>query len=94
MPSADRYPELANIEFLDDLPPDARTLGTRNPLLAAFADRLRDHPQKWARWPVDDKKKIYGIASSANRGRGCFGPQGAFEAATRSGRLYVRYVGD
>lgn len=81
------------IEWAD--PPSPRA----DPFYDEFAQALRDHPGRWAKWP-----KVYKNASSvaAIRKNIADGDRRApvpfrtdgWEAVVRQGVLYVRYVGD
>lgn len=82
------------VEFVDF--DDERTVkGQNDPALAVFADALRAHPGRWAKWP-----KPLGAASSmavrinypGRRGTRPPAPISApeFEARTSQGVLYVR----
>lgn len=86
--------EVEFVEFDDE-----RTIkGQDDPALAVFADALREHPGRWAKWP-----KQLGAASSmavrinypGRRGTRPPAPISApdFEARTSRGVLYVRYNG-
>lgn len=84
------------VEFLDELPVTARKGGGRktDKVLVEFADLLKSNPGKWAKYPKDLSKKSAGTAASTinNRKAASF-RDGKYEAATRDGVVYVKYVG-
>lgn len=94
-------PPMANAEFVSpnavfefvDEPPEP-TRG-RNPLYSAFADALRENPGRWAVWPRSFKNRSSAGVTAGNikRGRMANFPSGHFDALSRDGKLYVRFVG-
>ncbi|NKZ63036.1 hypothetical protein GTG23_02635 [Rhodococcus hoagii] len=82
------------IEFLDELP--ARSVKGNNagrpPKWKWFADELRAHPGRWAKFPDQDGVKG-GRTFQINSGRLAGFTAGEFEASVRQGVLYVRFVG-
>ena len=90
-------------EFVDELPEAVRTPRKFTPrgcepLIIEFADALRENPKQWAKYPKalslsTAKSYVSAIKTKPSRN----GPKplqgGAFEATTRKGVLYVRYVG-
>lgn len=80
------------IQFLDDLPP----LADRGPEIAEgqrkFAAALRKHPGKWAAWP-SDLPAYPGLVSAIRQGYAAPFRSG-FDAATRNGEVYVRFLGE
>ncbi len=78
-----------NIEWLTELPGVAPWLN--EPKVAAFIAALRAHQNLWAAWPnpETDTNKV----STAVRQGNTILPKGHFEAATRRGVVYLRYVG-
>lgn len=91
------------IEFVETLPP--RAAGGEqyipDPVLADFAQALRDNPGRWAKYPAADlnatQASSMGTRISMQRRPGTprvFMPDraGTFEGTVRSGQLYVRYV--
>lgn len=89
-------PEFASsaavFEFVDA--PPAPTHG-RNPIYRAFADALRENPGRWAVWPGRFKNRSSTSAQASNIKRGTLRnfPEGEFDAVTREGKLYVRFIG-
>jgi hypothetical protein len=68
-----------------------------DPLLAAFAEALRGNPGQWAVWPKDLASKTpqhrSSIAGKIRQGNYAGFPKGEFEATSRAGAVYVRYIG-
>ncbi len=87
--NAQQPAELTNITWLAELPSAAPWLS--DPLIVAFAGELRAHPNLWAPWPKQERD-LHLRGASVRKGNTVF-PKGDFEAATRAGVLYVRYVG-
>ena len=84
-------------EFVDELPSKSDNGRIPHPVYVEFASALRDNPGQWAKWP---RPIAYnGIGTTAwriNHGVKGAPPSlitGEFEAATRAGVLYVRFVG-
>lgn len=90
-------------EFVDGLPPLGRAgraegfHGKPQQVFIDFANELRENPKQWAKYPKPLAASSAGSLawSINNQGHRC--PQvlrtGEFEAASRSGVLYVRFVG-
>lgn len=86
---------MIEFELRDELPfPDRRGHKQPDPLLARFADALRASPGKWGRWPnkLTAASARSGTALVA-KGRYRSFPVGEFDARTRDGVLWVRYIG-
>lgn len=79
-------------EFVAQLPPKA-VRRFPDGLLDRFAAALRERPGQWAKWPVAGP--CHGGYSSDIK-RGWLKPfrRSEFDAITRNGVLYVRYIGD
>lgn len=94
-PATERQPP--KIDFDWAVPPPRPSSGrgrSPNPRLIQASDTLRDHPGKWARVAA------YAKASSASAlvgriltGKAPFEPKGDFEAVSREGVVYARFVG-
>lgn len=84
------------VKFVD-LPKDER--GAKpDSLLCEFADALRDRPGEWAVWPRAVTLRSAQQLAWAIRARTARTPVafqgGGFDAKSRGGVLYVRYVGE
>lgn len=83
----------------EDPPADRRGIA-RAQHLDPFAAALREHPGRWARYPIQlTDKSTANTATRINSGLAvAFAPGGTFEAVTRlvddARVLYVRYVGE
>ena len=84
------------VKFVD-LPKDERG-GKPDSLLCEFADALRDRPGEWAVWPRAVTLRSAQQLAWAIRARTARTPVafqgGGFDAKSRGGVLYVRYVGE
>lgn len=84
---------MSDFNFVDELPPIRR----RDTVLDDFAKALRDNPERWAEYPKEIKRQaMYAQATLINRqdAKTPMRFRGGFEAVTRDGALYVRYVGE
>lgn len=70
---------MAEIEFIDALPPIHSGPRALKPEVVEFLEVLKANPGKWAKYPLDRKTKPEL-------------PEG-FEAAKRAGILYVSFTG-
>lgn len=75
--------------------PPANASG-KPPKYATFFGELRANPGKWARWPGNPQtiSAASSLATLVRQGKYATTKPGEFEAVTRGGVLYVRYVGD
>lgn len=80
--------ETAHVRWVGELPARTRAAVETNHQL--IADALRDKPMDWHALP--DLATCYSgqIGSGGNR---AYRPAGSFEAESRDGVLYARYVG-
>lgn len=68
----------------------------RHPVLDEFAEALRSRPGDWAEWPLPVTSAYastvaHRISNNHKNGPKLF--RDGFEGASKSGKLYVRYVG-
>ena len=85
-----------NVEFVDELP-GSRAHGRSNvSALIDFADALRANPGRWAKHPTTfgNESTARNTSSVIRRDRSATFPAKEFDAETRNGQVYVRYVGD
>lgn len=76
----------------EDPPPRAYGRG-RPPQHLGFFNALRVHPGKWAQWPRQgNTNTAKNTATRINNGRYGGTAAGEFEAVTRLGVVYVRYL--
>lgn len=83
-----------SIEWEDNLPPSRRGK-SRDPVIAQFAQALREQPGRWARYPNNDqrsKKYLQSLASHITSHSGAIPVElkHGFEGAFREGVLFVR----
>lgn len=81
-------------EFVDELPPKEvrRSDGF---LMDKFAAAVRARPGVWAKWPLDLGPSSPGMyVTGINTGRLKAFRNGGFDAQSRNGVLYVRYIGE
>lgn len=81
-----------NIEWAD--PPAAQGSPLTRREQCEFAEQLRDRPGNWAVLPTNGSSvAVRALASRINRQKqSAFGE--GFEAVTRSGTVYVRFIGE
>lgn len=80
-------------DFMPELPPTGKTRGP-SPKHLAFAKALKENPGMWAAYPQQVKNtSARSYAAKINGGRWPMFTPG-YEAASRQGKLYVRYVGE
>lgn len=77
-------------EFVDHLPPQNPPRGADATLRDQFVAALKARPGVWAKWPSVESTSF---ASNIRRGMIRHFRGGEFEAETRNGSVYVRYVG-
>ncbi|MFE3060659.1 hypothetical protein [Nocardia sp. NPDC059239] len=84
-----------SFEFVDQLPPSKGNAGRRlDPLLFEFAQALRANPGQWAKWPrAISERRSRQIHWEIKRGMRRALPPGEFEACSRAGVAYARYIG-
>jgi len=83
-----------DLELLDELPPSPATWTSLTRRQAErIATTLRENPGRWIRYPREmSNPAARQLAARINRGRiGAF--KEGFEAVSRKGSTYVRYVG-
>lgn len=85
-----------SFEFVDELP-SRRGRNATDPILVEFAEALRAHSDRWAKYPVElSRASRASVSSAITRDSGtCPKPfrGGGFESRIVSGVVYVRYVG-
>ncbi|WP_418346133.1 hypothetical protein [Rhodococcus pyridinivorans] len=85
-------------QLVDDIPGSGQFVGRRIPeqreQLIAFAKANRGRWVEYRSTEEDPFKSATQFAGAVRQGRIGFGPKGAFEAASRGGRLFVRFVGE
>ena len=86
-------------EFVDELPKRGARGGGQKPqrVLVDFAAALRENPGQWAKWPKP-VSAVNAPSTAARINNGHPGTPsvlstGEFEACTRDGVCYVRFVG-
>ncbi|MEV6219909.1 hypothetical protein [Nocardia sp. NPDC051833] len=80
-------------QFVSTLP---TTIRSRKPsdLLSEYAAALRARQGQWAKWPRKvSQSSSYAITDNVRKGAYPALPAPGYEAATRNGVTYVRYVG-
>jgi hypothetical protein len=82
-----------NIEFVD-APPGRSPDPERKAVERRFAAALKDHPSKWAKYPLPIPSGLAAraLATRIRHGRQSSFGQG-FEAAQRAGEVFVRWMG-
>lgn len=83
------------VEFVDELPGRSPTPSAA---IAEFAEVLREQPGRWAKYPWSDELAETTRKSRANdinwgHPTAPVALRTGFEATSRNGTLYVRYVG-
>jgi len=83
-------------QLVDDIPGSGQLIGRRIPeqreQLIAFAKANRGKWVEYRSTEEDPFKSATQFAGGVRQGRIGFAPKGAFEAASRGGRLFIRYV--
>ncbi|MFG1794241.1 hypothetical protein [Nocardia sp. NPDC049149] len=80
------------VEFVDQLPPKRPGRGS-DAFMEEFAAALRRRPGVWAKWPTPIQASTAGgYTTKILKGVFPAFPSG-FDATSRNGQLYVRYVG-
>lgn len=84
---------MTKFKFISTLPTTTRTRPASD-LLTEFASALRARQGQWAVWPRKiSRATAYTIASKVNKGSYSALPAPGYEAVTRNGVTYVRYIG-
>lgn len=85
---------MTEYEFVETLPPLAAHRNA-NPAIGEFAAALRTRPGVWARWPYPIQPPTVGsYTTKINTGQMPAFRDRQFQAVSRAGVLYVRYVGE
>lgn len=82
---------MSGVEIVWEEPPISQRL-RQDSRLTLFAQALREQPGRWAVWPSE---KSSGVQTRLKQGAyTAFRPPEQFEAIWRSGKTYVRYIGE
>lgn len=83
------------VEFVDELPPKRPARSRPSPVMEAFAAALKTQPRRWGKWPQELMSATAGAYASVIRsGELPAFRDGKFDATTRNGVFYVRYLGE
>lgn len=88
---------MTNFEFVDDVPHHARCGPRPDQIIIDFAEALRGRPKQWAKYPKPQTSSTARTAATAINHQSDRCPAalrtGEFEAVSRDGVCYVRFVG-
>lgn len=80
-------------EFVGELPFKAYQHRVPGSLMREFAQALRSRPGMWAKWPTSLHASTCGGYTTKIRNGAFLAFREGFDATSRNGVLYVRYVG-